>query len=384
PQLTADDIATYFEKTFGDVLYLYASWGLTHRTILLYYAFHGVLTYGAVVQWGHGIVAHFSFTPSHKLYFESQSRNITAIYSTEVSSRVDMQIHNVQNARLNLYFSLRLPLNERNRLRAAYLSQHPSDDILTYFIDEIGFSLVGDLFHTPSTTHRPAYLFVPPLQFECLNGMHCIRYPLPESPFYWASDPKGRHVIPENDWARYGIPEPNVRTLIGSYWVNEHYKAVQQHLFSKKYGSNGKQYALDHGYPELIYGDPHEERMEQLSGSDGEQEDLKEDKHVYSETHLTSPSTFSLINAPSNLKCTREEEPSITTRLANRFEFWKNTSAGTAPRTLEDKGKAKAVSQTDDTDGSGKRQMLPELTGPRTIGETSISQRSTLASVCTP
>ncbi|KAK1221811.1 hypothetical protein PQX77_015373, partial [Marasmius sp. AFHP31] len=132
PQLTADNIVTYFEKTFGDFLYLYASWGGTLRQNLSGYASHGVLTFGAVVRWGGGIVAHFPSTPSPELYFASQSRNITASYSTEVSSRVDMQIHNIHGARLNLYFSLRLPLKERNRLRAAYLSQHPSDaDILT-------------------------------------------------------------------------------------------------------------------------------------------------------------------------------------------------------------------------------------------------------------
>ncbi|KAK1221172.1 hypothetical protein PQX77_016027 [Marasmius sp. AFHP31] len=346
PQLIADDITTYFEKTFGDVLYLYASSGSTYIDDLSDYATHGVLTFGAVVRWGHGIVAHFPSTPSPELYFEDQSHNITAIYSTEVSSRVDMQIHNIHTARLNLYFSLRLPLKERYRVRAAYLSQHPSDaDSLTYFIDEIGFSLAGNLSHTPSTTRRPAYLFVPPLRFECVNGMHCISYPLPESPFYWASDPKGRDVTPENDWVRYGIPELKVKTWIGSYWFPELYNVAQQHLFSKKYGSNGKQYAVDHGYPELIYGDPHERRMKEFSDLDGELEDSKEDKDFYPGTHLTSPSTFSLINAPSDLECTREEGPSITTRLANGLGLWSNTSAS------ERKGKSKAVSRTDDTDG---------------------------------
>ncbi|KAK1221812.1 hypothetical protein PQX77_015374 [Marasmius sp. AFHP31] len=346
PQLTADDITTYVEKTFGDVLYLCASWGGTHRDNLSYYASHGVLTFGAGVRWGGGIVAHFPSTPSPELHFESQSRNITAIYSTEVSSRVDMQIHNVQNARLHLYFSLRLPLKECYQLRVAYLSQYLSDlKTFTYFIDEIRFSLVGDLSHTPSTTRRPAYLFVPPLQFECVNGMHCIRYPLPESLFYWASDPEGRHVIPENDWVRYGIPELDVWTWIGSCWDNGEYEAVKQHLSGKKYGSNGKQYAVDHGYPELIYGDPHERRMKEFSDSDGELQDSKEDKDFYPGTHLTSPSTFSLINAPSDLECTREEGPSITTRLANGLGLWSNTSAS------ERKGKTKAVSRTDDTDG---------------------------------
>ncbi|KAK1223719.1 hypothetical protein PQX77_013393 [Marasmius sp. AFHP31] len=249
PQLIADDITTYFEKTFGDVLYLYASSGSTYIDDLSDYATRGVLTFGAVVKWGEEIVAHFPSNPSPELYFEDQSHNITAIYSTEgmfylwpsvrfliklVSSRVDMQIHNIHTARLNLYFSLRLPLKERYRVRAAYLSQHPSD--------------------ADTHTRKPAYLFVPPLQFECINGMHCIRYPLPELPFYWASDPKGRHVIPKNNWVRYGIPELDVQTWTGSYWGDNEYEAVKQHLVRKKYGSNSKQYALDHGYPELICG----------------------------------------------------------------------------------------------------------------------------------
>ncbi|KAK1221412.1 hypothetical protein PQX77_015769 [Marasmius sp. AFHP31] len=380
PQLTADDIATYFEKTFGDVLYLYASLGSMYMGYLSRYASHGVLTFGAVVRWAGRIAAHFPSTPSPELHFESQSRNITASYSTEVSSRVNMQIHNVRNACFNLYFSLRLALKERYQLRAAYLSQHPSDvNLFTHFIDEIGFSLVGNLSHTPSTTRRPAYLFVPPLRFECVNGMHCIRYPLPESLFYWASDPEGRHVIPENDWVRYGIPKLDVKTCIGSYWGHDEYEAVKQHLSSKKYGSNGKQYAVDHGYPELIYGNPHARRMEELSDWYGELEGLKEDQHFYSGTLPRFPFTFSLINAPSDLECTREKGPSITTPpVLVDYSFL----ADTAPRTPEDEGNFEAVRQTNDMDGSEKHQMLTELAGRRTMGETSISQRFTRASVC--
>ncbi|KAK1223720.1 hypothetical protein PQX77_013394 [Marasmius sp. AFHP31] len=233
PQLIADDIATHFEKTFGDVLHLYVPLRLAVREHLLYYASHGVLTFGAVVRWGGGIVAHFPSTPSPKSHFEDRSHNITTSYSTEVSSRVDIQMHNTHGARLNLYFSLHLPLKEHYRLRAAYLSQHPSHvDIFTCFIDEIEFSLVGNLSHTPSTTRSPAYLFVPPLQFECVNRMHCIRYPLPESLFYWASDLRGRHVIPEDDWERYGIPELDVKMWIGSHWIDSVHILMDHFFFA--------------------------------------------------------------------------------------------------------------------------------------------------------
>ncbi|KAK1227846.1 hypothetical protein PQX77_009124, partial [Marasmius sp. AFHP31] len=77
-----------------------------------------------------------------------------------VPSRIDFQSV-ITQPQLRIYFSLRLPLKERTRLRAAYLSQHPSRaDYSTYFIDEIGFALIGNLAHTPIN----AYLFVPPLR----------------------------------------------------------------------------------------------------------------------------------------------------------------------------------------------------------------------------
>ncbi|KAK1225935.1 hypothetical protein PQX77_011101 [Marasmius sp. AFHP31] len=380
PQLIGDDIATYFEKTFGDVLYLYASFGGTNTRNVSSYAFHGVLTFGSVVQWERGVIAYFPSTPSPELHLESQSRNITASYSVKVPSRIELQIHNVHHAPLNLYFSLCLPLKERNQLRAAYLSQHPLNaDYFTYFIDEIGFSLHGDWSHTPPTTRRPAYLFVSPLQSQYVNGMHHIRYPLLKSPFHWASDPEGRHVIPENDWVSYGIPKLKVQTWIGSDWTDDEYVAVRQHLVGKKYGSNGKQYALDHGYPELIHGDPHDGRMKDHRDSDKELENPHEHKPFHPGTHLTSPSPSSMINVPTNLECAPEEGPSITMHLANESGFWDNTSADTASRTHEDEGKFKAVSQPNDTDGSGKHQRLPVIGGPQTMGETSISP-----SICAP
>ncbi|KAK1228870.1 hypothetical protein PQX77_008080, partial [Marasmius sp. AFHP31] len=253
PQLNANDIATYFEKSFGDVLYLYASLGVTRQRALSDYSSNGVLTFGALVKYGGVIVAYFASTPYPEWHFESQSRNIKASYCTKVPSRVDFEIHNTHNTRLNLRFSLRLPVEERNRLRVAYLSQHTSNaNLSTYFIDEIGFSLVGDLYRTSTNTSKPVYLFVPTLQVEYINGMHCIRYPLPDSLFYWATDPEGKHLIPEEQWERYEIPELKVRTWIGSYWDYYEYNSVKDHLLRKNYGSDGKQYARDHGCPELI------------------------------------------------------------------------------------------------------------------------------------
>ncbi|KAJ8074327.1 hypothetical protein PM082_012640 [Marasmius tenuissimus] len=236
PRLDAGDIAIHFEKTFGDVLYLYASLGCTNEEQLSDYTSHGVLTFGAVVKDGNGIVAHFPATPSPERYFESRSHNVSASYSTED------------------------------------------------FIDEVGFSLVGDLSHIPTTAHTPSYLFVPPLQVEYINGMYCIRYPFTNPLFYWAFDTEGENVIPKNDWERYGIPELEVRSCIGSCWMYNEYHGVQQHLRSRNYELDGKMYAHDHGYPELIRGDPHERRIEELEDSisdeehsDNEQEHSGED-----------------------------------------------------------------------------------------------------------
>ncbi|KAK1221280.1 hypothetical protein PQX77_015910 [Marasmius sp. AFHP31] len=336
PQLDVDDITTSFEKTFGDVLYLYASAGSARKERLSGYATHDLLTFGSVVDWRKEIVGHFSSTPTPEWHFENKSRNIRASYSTKVPSRVDFELYDTHDPRLDLHFSLRLPMKERTRLRAAYLSQHHTDiDSLTYFVDEIGFSLVGNLSHTPSTTARPAYLLVPPLLVDYINGMCCIHHPLPDSLFYWASDPRGKDVIPEESWNNYGIPELEVQNWIGSCWPWNLYNLVRNHLRDKGYGSDGKRYARDKGYPELLRGDPHDRRMVELEDSDS-------DETCYSEPQLTSPSTFSLVDMP----ITSEEDDhskgsSLPARLAKGFRLWMNNNADmSSPR----KGKHRVVS----------------------------------------
>ncbi|KAK1230292.1 hypothetical protein PQX77_006621 [Marasmius sp. AFHP31] len=306
PKLDACDITTYFEEVFGDVLYLYASSGRTWAEPLSDYTTHDLLTFGSVVQWSEGILGHFSSTPSPEWHFEDQSHNIRASYSTKVPSRVDFELYNTHDPRLYLHFSLRLPVKERTRLRAAYLSQHLAGaNVSTYFVDEIGFFLAGDLSHTLSTTARPAYLFVPPLLVDYINGMCCIHHPLPDSLFYWASDPEGKNVIPEESWMDYGIPELEVEERMGSFWVDGIYELVRNHLRDKGYGSDGKQYARDKGYPELLRGDSHDRRM----------------------VELTSPSTFSLVDTPINLERDHSKRNSFTTRLAKGFRLWMNKNA---------------------------------------------------------
>ncbi|KAL0061286.1 hypothetical protein AAF712_011904 [Marasmius tenuissimus] len=132
---------------------------------------------------------------------------------------------------------------------------------------------------------------------------------------------------------------------IGSYWHFMEYDLIQAHLVSKKYGSNEKQYALDHGYPKLIHVNPHDRKIEELKDSD---ENEFSPPHPVSQ--LTSPSTFSLIDAPTDQEGTCEEGPSITTRLAKGLGFWTSMNASVQKR----KGKSKAVSsesQINNTDG---------------------------------
>ncbi|KAK1227931.1 hypothetical protein PQX77_009050, partial [Marasmius sp. AFHP31] len=288
PQLDAKDIASHFEKSFGDVFYLYASLGCTCGFNLSDLVSHGLLTFGAVIKDGNEIVAHFPSTPAPEWHIEDRGQ-LGAKYSTKVPSRVDFQFFNTHQPHLKLYFALRLPLKERTRLRAAYLSQHPlGADDSTYFIDEIGFALVGNLSHTPTS----AYLFVPPLRGEYVNGMHCIPHPLPDPIFYWASDPKGREMIPKDKWERYSIPKLEVQLSVGSHWFRGEYGRLRQHLIKMNYGSDMKSYTRDKGYHELVMGDPHDRKTEALEDSDE-----VEPSHAIS--HLTSPSLFSLVNVPT-------------------------------------------------------------------------------------
>ncbi|KAK1227853.1 hypothetical protein PQX77_009131 [Marasmius sp. AFHP31] len=351
PQLNAKDIATYYEKTFGDVFYLYASIGLTIRSDLSPYASHGLLTFGAVVECGNGVIAHFPSTPSPKWHIEDGGQ-LSTKYSTKgvhklhlstlllikiVPNCIDLQYLNTHQPHLRLYFSLRLPLKERTQLRAAYLSQHPSGARdFTYFIDEIGFSLIGDFPHSPIS----AYLFVPPLRGEYINGMYCICHPLPDSLFYWASDPEGNEVLPEDNWERYSIPNLKVETTIGSHWWHDEYASVLQHLMEKNYGLDRKGYAQDKGYPELVMGDPHKRRMEELEDSD-------EGQPSRTVSHLTSPSLFSLVNAPAKSEALCEEGFSIASHMAKRLGLWTNTSAN---KVSQMKGKSSFVSSESKTD----------------------------------
>ncbi|KAK1227635.1 hypothetical protein PQX77_009358 [Marasmius sp. AFHP31] len=103
----------------------------------------------------------------------------------------------------------------------------------------------------------PVYLFVPLLPVENINGVYCVRYPLSERLFYWSLETDGKDAIPEKDWEKYGVPELETETMIGSKQDAQFYTLAQGYLYAKRYDLDGMQYARDHGFPKLICDDPH-------------------------------------------------------------------------------------------------------------------------------
>ncbi|KAK1223709.1 hypothetical protein PQX77_013406, partial [Marasmius sp. AFHP31] len=300
PRLDVDAVTAYFECIFASLLNWAVSMGKTWRGILSVHAPHGLLTFGTVGKYlADDVLAHFPSTLCPEWHFESRSHKIKATYSNKVFACVDFVITASHDTQVNLHFSLRIPLEDRNRLRAAYLSQQDSSlaGFSICFIDEIEFSIVGSFSHMPPACPS-AYPFVPPLCTEYISDMHCLHVPLPDL-LYWSSDPEGRIRIPKEDWGYgSGIPDLQVETHIGSIWWPSNLKVVERHLCNKGYESNGRQYARDHGYPELIQGDPHDRRMTELEASD--------DELPPSRSQLTSPLTFSLVDTPTEPETVHE------------------------------------------------------------------------------
>ncbi|KAK1227236.1 hypothetical protein PQX77_009770 [Marasmius sp. AFHP31] len=262
PCLNTPEISAYIEETLGDVLHLIASFENRWIIDLSRYARHGLLTFGAVIDKNKpGILAHHSSTPSPEWFCYSRNPDVKATLSS--SGRVDLAFHKTADVKVDLDFGLRIPTNDRNQLCCAYLSQSlrlcdESDDVRDIvYINHIGLNLKGTFVNHPTTCNLPAYLFVPPLRTEVINNLYCVRQPLPQSRFYWAHDPQGRSVIAEEDWKKFGIPEMRVKEVIGNYWDKVEYTMVRDHLRRKNYDLDGGQYAHEHGYPKLVFADPH-------------------------------------------------------------------------------------------------------------------------------
>ncbi|KAK1226775.1 hypothetical protein PQX77_010236 [Marasmius sp. AFHP31] len=271
PELDAKEIIACFEQTFSDCLYLHALsggwWGYPSS-----YMKNSLLTFGTVVNDSEGrTLAHLSPPPSPEWSFEDYSHGMKVSYSTQGPPRADWSLNKAHNTQLFLSFSLWFPLHERIRLRTGYLCQShliPANNasVHPYLIDCVEFSLIGDFLYDPTTGPTPAYLFVPRFWVNIISGMFCTHFPPLESLFYWASDPNGINKISKQDWDRFGIPTLQVQLRIGSYWDDPDYDFVRDYLRKKGYGEDGARYARDHGYPELILGDPHDgSRIEELS-----------------------------------------------------------------------------------------------------------------------
>ncbi|KAJ8086046.1 hypothetical protein PM082_004865 [Marasmius tenuissimus] len=265
PRLDTAEIVACVERNFGDVLHLAVP--SIHRWIddLSNFTLHGLLTFGSIVNWNRGIVAHFPSFPSPKWSCDSLNPNVKASFSRSVPWRVDLAFRKTGDVlQVTLELGLRIPENDRNRLRCACLCQSldfsDNSDNVGYvaYVDEIGFYLEGTFLNDPTSLPIPTYLFFPPLPTEFINNTHCIRYPFPENLFYWSHDPQGRTAIAEEDWEKFGIPELSVEEWMGSGWQDGYYAFVRDHLYSGSYELDGKQYARDHGYPELIHADPHD------------------------------------------------------------------------------------------------------------------------------
>ncbi|KAK1218056.1 hypothetical protein PQX77_019274 [Marasmius sp. AFHP31] len=271
--LDTAEIVTHVEKSFGDVLFLIVAVGDFWIVDLSYYARHGLLTLGTVVNNKKPeVLAHLPSTPSPEWFCLSYNPDVKVTYSS--SGRVDFSFQKTGDVKVDLQFGWRMPEKGRLQLRCAFLCQSlrfvdNCDDVrFVVYIDQVGFHLQGTFPIDPTNHSTPAYLFVHPLPTEFINNLHCICYPLPEKLFYWSHDPQGRNTIAEEDWERFGIPKLSVQEWVGNFWGEEHYACVREHLYSRSYNLDGKQYACEHGYPDLILADPHDTaRLEELEWS---------------------------------------------------------------------------------------------------------------------
>ncbi|KAK1217879.1 hypothetical protein PQX77_019458 [Marasmius sp. AFHP31] len=247
-QLNTAEIVTCVEKSLSDVLCLVASIEGSRIGNLSGYAKHGLLTFGAIIDFNKaGILACLPFTPSLKWF-------------CRMPWRLDFSFCKPGNFKVNLDISWCIPEKDRIQLRNAYLCQSlpflsdckDMQDVV--YIDEVGFQLKATFQYDPTTSSTPAYLFVPPLPVETINNIQCVQYPFATPLFYWSHDPQGKQIIAEEKQEEFGIPKLEINDLVGSCWMGDRYKFVQEQLMLQNYNLDGRQYAREHGYPELIYG----------------------------------------------------------------------------------------------------------------------------------
>ncbi|KAK1215512.1 hypothetical protein PQX77_021876 [Marasmius sp. AFHP31] len=298
-RLNNTEIAAHVEKSLGDVLLLITGMGGTWDANLSYYARHGLLTLGTVINLNKPkILAHLPSSLSPEWFCWSRSPDVKAKYSS--SGRVDLSFRKTGNFKVEFEFGWRVSGKDWNQLRCAFLCQSlrfvdDCDDVKrVIYIDQVGFSLQGTFPNDPTSHLTPTYLFVHPLPIDFTNNLHCIRYPLPEKLFYWSHDPQGRNAIAEEDWERFGVPELSMERWIGTYWKEEDYAFVREYLCLRSYDLDGKEYAHDHGHPELVFADPHD------TARIGECEFSNSGLEASPSPSLASSSNSSLLEAPTN------------------------------------------------------------------------------------
>ncbi|KAK1224131.1 hypothetical protein PQX77_012990 [Marasmius sp. AFHP31] len=261
--LNTAEIVACVEETLGDVLCLLASSGWRWDGDLSSAAKHGFLTFGAIVDLNKaGILAHFPSPPPLEWICKSLHPDVKANFSSSVPRRVDFSFRKTGDFQVNLDFGWQVPERNHNQLRTAFLCQslpflllnNWEDARQVVYVNQVGFSLTTTLRHNPITSSKPTYLFVPPLPIKIINNMHCVPYPLPQPLFFWSHDPHGKEAIGEEKWEELGIPKLELEYWVGSHWLREDYDLVYEHLRSREYDWNGREYAREHDYPELTYG----------------------------------------------------------------------------------------------------------------------------------
>ncbi|KAK1223153.1 hypothetical protein PQX77_013975, partial [Marasmius sp. AFHP31] len=264
-QLNTAEVVTCVEKSLSDVLCLVASMEGGWIGNLSGYAKHGLLTFGSIVDDNKaGNLAYLPSTPPLEWFCKSEHPDVKVSFSSSVPWRLDFWFCKPGNFQVTLNISWHIPGKDGIQLHNAYLCQslpflsNCKDVRDVVYIDQVGFELKATFHHDPTTSSTQAYLFVPPLPVEIINNMKCVQYPFPRPLFYWSHDPQGKQIIAEENWGEFRIPRMEIRDTVGSNWYREHYDFVREYLTSKNYNLDGRQYAQEYGYPELIYADPHD------------------------------------------------------------------------------------------------------------------------------
>ncbi|KAK1215876.1 hypothetical protein PQX77_021502 [Marasmius sp. AFHP31] len=262
-RLDTAEILACVEETLGDVLGLVTSLNERWNGDLSCFAKHGFLTFGVVVDFNNAeILAHFPSIPPLEWSCESNHPDVKASFSSSVLVpwRVELSFHKAGDVQVALDFGWRIPKKNRSQLQTAFLCQslpfldNYEDVRQVVYVDQVGFTLTTTYHHNPATSSTPVYLFVPPLPIKIINNVHCIPYPLSQPSFHWSHDPQGKEAITEESWEELGIPKLQSKHWVGSFWLGAEYDFVYDHLRSRDYDWDGREYAREHDYPELTYG----------------------------------------------------------------------------------------------------------------------------------